>query len=92
MEFLSHTIVDGRLQPNQAKVDALASYMRPCTAKQTLAFLGLESQFICNFDEIASLLIEIGAYKGREFVWSEACQKAFDTLRMHLIAPEQGIL
>jgi hypothetical protein len=53
---------------------------------QIRSFLGLAGyyrRFIPDFSRIAKPMTEL-LKKGVKFVWSEACEKAFHTLRQHL--------
>jgi hypothetical protein len=55
----------------------------PKSAHQILSFLGLAGyyrRFIPDFSRIAKPMTEL-LKKGVKFVWSEACEKAFYTLR-----------
>ena len=56
--------------------------------KQVQAFLGLASyyrKFTKNFSTIASPLINL-TKKDVEFLWTEECEKSFETLRTYLIS------
>jgi hypothetical protein len=58
----------------------------PKSVHQIRSFLGLVGyyrRFISDFSKIAKPMTEL-LKKGVKFVWSEACEKAFHTLRKHL--------
>jgi hypothetical protein len=58
----------------------------PKSAHQIRSFLGLAGyyrRFIPDFSRIAKPMTEL-LKKGAKFVWSEACDKAFQKLREHL--------
>jgi hypothetical protein len=58
----------------------------PKSVHQIRSFLGLAGyyrRFIPDFSRIAKPITEL-LKKGVKFVWSEACEKAFHTLRQHL--------
>jgi hypothetical protein len=60
----------------------------PKSVHQIRSFLGLAGyyrRFIPDFSRIAKHMTEL-LKKGVKFVWSEACEKAFHTLRQHLIS------
>jgi hypothetical protein len=58
----------------------------PKSVHQICSFLGLARYYrrlIPDFPRIAKPMTEL-LKKGVKFVWSEACEKAFHTLRQHL--------
>jgi hypothetical protein len=62
----------------------------PKSAHQIRSFLGLAGyyhRFIPEFSRIAKPMTEL-LKKGVKFVWSEACDKAFQKLREHLTSSQ----
>jgi hypothetical protein len=69
-----------------SKVQEMMDWKPPKSIHQIRSFLGLASyycRFIPDFSRIAKPMTEL-LKKGVNFVWSEACEKAFHTLRQHL--------
>jgi hypothetical protein len=82
IEYLSHIIENGTLSPNPAKFSAVSEFKRPTTVKQLQSFLGLISfyrKFIKNCSTIASPLIKL-TEKSSDFIWTNECDIAFQTL------------
>ena len=81
--YLGHVIGKGKLAPPAAKCDVIANMPVPSTKKQVRRFLGAVGyyrRYICNFADIALPLTDM-LKKGHKFVWSEACQEAFQSLK-----------
>ena len=79
-------IENGTLTTNPAKVGVVADAKIPTTVKKVQSFMGLVSyyrKFIRNCSTIASPLIKLTT-KDTPFVWTEDCQKSFDTLKKFL--------
>jgi hypothetical protein len=83
VKFLCHTISKDGISVDHRKVQEVMDWKPPKSVHQIRSFLGLESyysRFIPDFSRIAKPLTEL-LKKGVKFVWSEACEKAFHTLR-----------
>ena len=86
VNYLGHVITPEGLQPDPAKVKVVQEYPVPKTVKDVRAFMGLTNyyrKFIKGCVQIASPLHEL-TKKGTKFVWTDACQDAFDTLKKTL--------
>ena len=82
IEYLSHVISYGQIQPSLAKVKDLFKYTAPLTTRQIYSFIGLASyyrKFIKNFSTIMSPLLR--AAQEKVITWTKECQYAFDTIR-----------
>ncbi len=97
IEYLSHTISHGQIQPSPAKVKDLYKYDAPLNVRQIHSFIGLGSyykRFIKNFAAIISALLR--AVQAEPFEWTRECQDAFDEIRNKLtsepilVLPEFG--
>ena len=67
-----------------AKVTVIHSWPRPANVTQVRSFLGLASyyrRFIAHFAEIARPLHALTNKSQREFLWTDACQMAFEHLQ-----------
>ena len=92
IEFLGHVVGQGGLRPDPSKIEKIKDLKIPTNVKGVRSVLGLCSyyrRFIKGFSKIAKPLNEL-LQKNRKFVWTEAQQKAFETLKTKLI--EQPIL
>jgi hypothetical protein len=68
------------------KVQEVMDWKPPKSVHQIRSLLGLAGyyrRFIPDFSRITKPISEL-LKKGVKFVWSEACEKAFHTLRQHL--------
>jgi hypothetical protein len=86
VKFLGHTIFKDGISVDPSKVQEVMDWKPPKSIHQIRSFLGLAGyyhQFIPDFSRIAKPMTEL-LKKGVKFVWSEACEKVFHTLRQHL--------
>jgi hypothetical protein len=86
VKFLGHTISKDGISVDPSKVQEVMDWKPPKSVHQIRSFLGLAGYyrgFIPNFSRIAKPMTEL-LKKGVKFMWSEACEKAFHTLRQHL--------
>jgi hypothetical protein len=90
VKFLGHTISHDGISVDPSKVQEVMDWKPPKSVHQIRGFLGLAGyycRFIPDFSRIAKPMTKL-LKKGVKFVWSEACEKAFHTLRQHLtLAP-----
>jgi hypothetical protein len=86
VKFLGHTISKDGISVNPSKVQEVMDWKPPKFVHQIrsfLGFMGYYRRFIPDFSRITKPMTEL-LKKGVKFVWSEACEKAFHTLRQHL--------
>ena len=82
IEYLSHVISHGKIQPSPEKVKDLFKYEAPLSSRQIYSFIGLASyyrKFIKGFASIMSPLLR--AAQERKINWTNECQQAFTTIR-----------
>jgi hypothetical protein len=86
VKFLGHTISHDGISVDPSNVQEVMEWKPPKSVHQIRSFLGLAGyyrRFIPDFSRIAKPMTEL-LKKGVKFVWSEACEEAFHTLRQHL--------
>jgi hypothetical protein len=86
VKFLGHTIFKDGISVDPSRVQEVMDWKPHKSVHQIHSFLGLVGyyrRFITDFSRIAKPMTEL-LKKGVKFVWSEACEKAFHTLRQHL--------
>ncbi len=86
--FLGHTINDVGIRPSPDNLQKVIDWPRPQTVKQVRGFIGLCSYYrrmIKDFATIARPLQELTKLNA-QFVWTEACEQAFTTLRNKLVS------
>jgi hypothetical protein len=86
VKFLGRTISQDGISVDPSKVQEVMDWKPPKSVHQIRSFLGLAGyyrRFIPNFSIIAKPMTEL-LKKRVKFVWSEACERAFHTLRQYL--------
>lgn len=86
VKYLGHVITTEGIQPDPEKVKVIQEYPAPTSVKEVRAFMGLTNyyrKFVKGFAQVASPLHDL-TKKGASFLWTEDCQKAFDTLKKAL--------
>uniref|UniRef100_A0A7N8XXX0 ribonuclease H n=1 Tax=Mastacembelus armatus TaxID=205130 RepID=A0A7N8XXX0_9TELE len=85
--FLGHVVSGQGVATDPGKVAAVKDWPTPTTISELRSFLGLVSyyrRFVRNFASIASPLHRL-TEKGRAFGWTQACDAAFQQLKMALV-------
>ena len=89
IQFLGHIVTPQGIQPDPDKITAVMHFPTPTTLKEVQRFLGMAGwyhRFVPGFSQVAEPLNTLKK-KGVRFLWTEACQKAFDTLKNFLTTP-----
>ena len=84
--FIGHILSSQGVSTDPEKVSAVKSWPPPTNVSQLRVFLGKSGyygKFIPNFATLAAPLFKLEE-KGQNFVWSNNCQKSFDTLKQAL--------
>ena len=85
--YLGHVLSKNGVKPNLEKVEIIKNYARPQNVKQLRQFLGLSQyyrRFQKNFSNISRPLYDL-TKKDAEWIWSDECEKSFQTLKTNLI-------
>ena len=88
VEFLSHTVSAAGLQPNSKKVEVVKQHPVPKDRSELKSYLGICNyyrKFIEGFAKIAHPLHDL-LKKDVPYIWSPACQEAFETLKNKLVS------
>jgi hypothetical protein len=91
--YLGHVVGQGQILPRQAKVQTILNFPPPTNKRELLRFLGMSGfyrKFCSNFSTLVVPLTNL-LKKNVKFVWSEACQQAFDKLKA-LLASEPVLM
>ena len=86
VDYLGHNVGLGRVQPRQAKVQALLDFPRPANRKQLQSYLGLAGyyrRYIRHFAMIAAALTDMLS-KGKSFEWTPQAESAFLEIKSRL--------
>lgn len=84
--FLGHVVSGDGVSTDPNKTEAVSTWPVPRSVTEVRSFLGLMSyyrRFIYQYAHIAKPLHEL-TESGKEFLWMEACDKAFCTLKKNL--------
>lgn len=79
LDFLGHTISQGKVQVAKKNIDKLKNAKRPCNVKELQSFLGLTNyyrRFIKDYTTVVSPLFNL-LRKDAEFKWDNNCEKAY---------------
>ena len=86
--YLGYQMGRGEVKPQVDKVEAILKTPRPRTKKEVRSFLGLAGwyrRFVPQFATLAAPLTALTAKNQRNpVIWTEDCEKAFNTLKTHL--------
>ena len=87
ISYLGNTVSTGGIFADQKKVEALQTYPVPKNSKELRSFLGLTGYYrrlIRYYAAIASQLYRL-TKADTPFIWSEACNNAFQQLKTKLV-------
>ena len=87
VDYLGHIIVNGRLQADPSKLEAMVAWPTPSTVKQLRGFLGLTGyyrRFIAHYAMIAAPLTEL--LKKDSFTWTSVADDSFTALKAAMIS------
>ena len=83
--YLGHVVGGGQVKPEINKLEAVEKFPVPKTKKEVRSFLGLAGyyrRFIKDFASIAVSLTNLTKKKNPDIVvWTEECDRAFNTLK-----------
>ena len=86
VSYLGHEVSSSGISTQPEKTETIESWPVPTNVTEVRSFLGLASyyrRFVQGFATIAKPLHQL-TEKGRQFVWSPACQSAFEELKQRL--------
>ena len=90
VDFLGHTISSDGVLPIPANLGKIQAWPVPTTPTHVRQILGLGSyyrRFVKGYSDLVLPLTQL-THKGKDFVWTDDCQKAFDTLKEKLISSD----
>ncbi|XP_074299522.1 putative mitochondrial protein AtMg00860 [Silene latifolia] len=83
VSFLGHIISKEGVMVDPSKVEAVLEWKSPTNVTEIRSFLGLAGyyrKFVKDFSKLARPMIQL-LKKESKFIWSEACEKAFQELK-----------
>ncbi|XP_058185964.1 uncharacterized protein LOC131303212 [Rhododendron vialii] len=99
VKFLGHVVSKDGVSVDPGKIESVMNWKRPKNVFEIRSFLGLAGyyrRFVLDFSRLAAPLTKL-THKGTRFVWSDACEMAFQELKKRLttapvlIVPERGV-
>ena len=90
IEFFGMKFSAKGMSPTDDRVKALIEAPPPATVGEVRSFLGMANysgSFIRRYSEITAPLREL-TKKNARFMWTDKCQKAFDTLKKEMTSPQ----
>lgn len=90
VKFLGHIISNGKISIDPDRTESIVKCQPPKDLKSCRRFIGMCSffnKFIPNFSLLSKPLNDLKR-KHSKFVWTEECQKSFESLKNAIISPE----
>ena len=88
VRYLGYVVGQGKVNPVNAKIEAIMEFPAPISRREVIRFLGMAGyyrKFCKNFSTVAAPITEL-LKKDRRFVWSKECQDAFNKIKRLLIS------
>jgi transposase InsO family protein/predicted aspartyl protease len=89
VHFLGHVVSGDGVATDPEKARLVEQWPVPSDLGELRSFLGLTGyyrRYVEGYSRVASHLTEL-TKKGQRFIWSDACQQAFETLKRKLSSP-----
>ncbi|KAJ4973107.1 hypothetical protein NE237_006281 [Protea cynaroides] len=86
--FLGHVVSAEGIKVDPSKIEAIVKWEAPKSVSEIRSFLGLAGyyrRFVEDYSRIAVPLTS-STKKGEKFVWTDKCEKSFQTLKTRLIS------
>ncbi|KAL5505541.1 hypothetical protein EMCRGX_G006991 [Ephydatia muelleri] len=90
VQYLGHVVSAQGVEPDPAKIQAVATYPVPRNVKELRQFLGLSNyyrRFVQDYSRIAGPLFKLTQKSVRQYNWNECCTEAFQELKRRLTNP-----
>ena len=88
--FLGHVVTAQGIRPNPTNIAKIVGWPRPKTAKQIKQLVAMGSyyrRYVKNFATIVRPMVEL-TKKGKKFIWGEACERSFESLKEALVSSD----
>lgn len=88
--FLGHVVSSEGILPNQDNISKILQWPRPTTVTEVRQLLGMGSyyrKFLKDFAKLVRLLVDL-TKKGKQFIWSDECEKVFTKLKESFSSPD----
>ena len=88
--FLGHVVSGAGVKPSPTNIAKIVDWPKPRNAKQVKQFVVMGSyyrRYIKDFAAIVRPMVDL-TKKGKKFLWSQACDEAFEKLKKALISTD----
>ena len=88
--FLGHVVTAQGIRPNPTNIAKIVEWPRPKTAKQIKQLVAMGSyyrKYVKYFATIVRPMVEL-TKKGKKFIWGEACERSFESLKEALVSSD----
>ena len=88
--FLGHVVTAEGVKPNPANIDKIIGWPKPKTPRQVKQLVAMGSyyrRYVKDFASLVRPMVEI-TKKGKQFIWTDACEKSFQLLKEALISSD----
>lgn len=88
--FLGHVVSDEGMRPSPTNISKIVSWPKPKTAKQVRQLVAMGSyyrRYVKDFASMVRPMVEL-TKKGRKFLWTEACDRAFEQMKKALVSAD----
>ena len=88
--FLGHVVSGGGVKPSPTNIMKIASWPVPKTPRQVKQLVAMGSyyrRYVRNFASMVRPMVEL-TRKGKKFLWTVACQTAFESMKKALLSAD----
>ena len=85
---MGHVVREHGLEPEPGKLSAVVEWPVPAHLGELRSWLGLASYYRVSIKDLSVIAAPLFALmkKGAKFIWSEACQLAFESIKSRLVS------
>ena len=88
--FLGHVVSGEGVRPNPTNIEKIMSWPKPKNAKQVKQLVAMGSyyrRYVKDFASMVRPMIDL-TKKGKKFIWTEACDRSFDSMKKALVSTD----
>ena len=88
--FLGHVVSGKGVRPNPTNIEKIMSRPKPKNAKEVKQLVAMGSyyrRYVKDFASMVRPMIDL-TKKGKKFIWTEACDRSFDSMKKALVSTD----